>query len=97
MVYCPQQKDRRHEAQRHHPNDSSHQHQRLLPSLQVADTALVRAVDPPPRIGREKVEHILDPDFPQRGELLLANALQPIDTDRGQFAKGDLAHSTPKR
>jgi hypothetical protein len=75
----------------------SHQHQRLASGLQVADPALVGAIHPAPRVRGEQVEHVLDAHLAQRCELLVAHPLQPIDPDRGQVAKGDLAHSTPKR
>lgn len=79
--------------------DAAHgdEHERLLTGLQVADVALVGAIHPPARVGGEQVEDVVHAHLVERRELLVAHALQPVDTDRGEVAKGELAHSTPKR
>ncbi len=74
------------------------QDQRLLPRQQVADAGLVGAIDPPPWIGRQQIEHRLDADGVQRCQLLLADTLDPLDADRVQIAQGKrIGHSTPNR
>ena len=74
------------------------QHQRLLARQQITDPRLVGAIHPTPRIGRQQIEHGVDADIVQRRQLLLADALDPLDADRVEVTQRQrFGHSTPKR
>ena len=64
-----------------------HQHERLVTGNEVGDAGLVGPVDPASRVRGDQIEHGVDVERRQRGALLVADALELADVDRGEIAQ----------